>query len=134
MVVLYAKVVPIFSCSFIVMSVMYHDCVFGKCLNVTLIASQNTVFLSKYTSGGLMVDFSVSYSITIHEVVSFKIFISSIDAQNGEPCFESIHIQETQASGNYFKTELSAVDQKLRSRITFLFKDLADMTPWILVC
>jgi hypothetical protein len=53
--------------------------------------------------------------------------------ENGEPCFESIYIQETQASGNYFKSELSAADDLLMSRITFWFKDFKDLTPWILV-
>ncbi|XP_060552408.1 uncharacterized protein LOC132713745 [Ruditapes philippinarum] len=75
--------------------------------------------------------FSFAFEKFIDGNLSFKAYISSIEAHNGEPCFESIKIDDNQINVS------SAHPRQILSDTKYIFTgwihDITDQTPWILV-
>ncbi|XP_060587166.1 uncharacterized protein LOC132742717, partial [Ruditapes philippinarum] len=68
--------------------------------------------------------------------MSFKVYTASIEEQNGEPCLESIDVDDEHTAGSQI-TVSSAHPKQILSRfndsLTSWIHDFTDMTPWILV-
>ncbi|XP_060575349.1 uncharacterized protein LOC132732846, partial [Ruditapes philippinarum] len=68
--------------------------------------------------------------------MSFQVYISSIEAQNGEPCFESIEIDDKQVPNTQIIVSSGTTEQistNTNTIFTGWIHDATDLTPWILV-
>ncbi|XP_060564824.1 uncharacterized protein LOC132724031 [Ruditapes philippinarum] len=69
--------------------------------------------------------------------MSFQVYVSSIEAQNGEPCFESIEIDDKQVPNTQITVSSGTTDQiptNTNTIFTGWIHDATDLKPWILTC
>ncbi|XP_060587136.1 uncharacterized protein LOC132742687, partial [Ruditapes philippinarum] len=81
--------------------------------------------------------FTFALKETITGDMSFLVFISSIEAQNGEACFESIELDDDKQVPKSQLTVSSGTTKRIPTNTNTIFTgwihDATDPTPWILV-
>ncbi|XP_060605364.1 uncharacterized protein LOC132757886 [Ruditapes philippinarum] len=80
--------------------------------------------------------FTFALKASIAGDMSFQVFISSIEAQNGEPCFESIEIDNKHVPNSQITVSSGTTTQiptNTNTIFTGWIHDATDLTPWILI-
>ncbi|XP_060600324.1 uncharacterized protein LOC132753807 [Ruditapes philippinarum] len=80
--------------------------------------------------------FTFAMKANITGDVSFQVYVPNIEAQNGEPCFESILIDDKQGPNTQITVSSGTTTQISTNTNTILtgwIHDALDLTPWILI-
>ncbi|XP_060599976.1 uncharacterized protein LOC132753512, partial [Ruditapes philippinarum] len=80
--------------------------------------------------------FTFALNTTITATMTFQVYVSSIEAQYGETCFESIEINDKQVPNTQITLSSGTTEQiptNTNTIFTGWIHDATDLTPWVLV-